>query len=208
MINDLLRNDIIQKSTSEYANPIVLVKKKDDSDRLCVDYRRLNQHMVKEVFPTPNIEERLQDIKRFTYFTVLDMNSGYYQNPIEENSRKFTAFVTPDGLYEFKRMPFVLKNAQAVFQGLMPSFWCTERIRFNGQYKICEFMEQTIEFLGHQIHPSGISPSKNTCNSRICDADNRAWGEKIFGLKRIFPKICTRICNYLRTFAISAEERY
>lgn len=75
--------------------------------------------MAKEVFPTPNIEERLQDIKRFTYFTVLDMNSGYYQSPIEENSRKFTVFAIPDGLYEFKRMPFVLKNDPAVFQGLM-----------------------------------------------------------------------------------------
>ncbi|XP_036325107.1 uncharacterized protein K02A2.6-like [Rhagoletis pomonella] len=119
MINELLECDIISKSNSEYASPMILVKKKNGSERLCVDFRRLNLHMRKEVFPMPNIEEQLQNAKQYIYFTVLDLNSGYYQIPIARDSQKYTAFVTTQGLFEFKRMPFGLKNAPVVFQRLI-----------------------------------------------------------------------------------------
>lgn len=67
MIDELLQHDIIAKSTSEYASPVVLIKKKNGGDRLCVDYRRLNKLIKKENFPVPNIEERLQEAKRFKF---------------------------------------------------------------------------------------------------------------------------------------------
>lgn len=107
------------QSESEYARPINLVKNKDGSDRLCVDYRLLNRHMSKQIFPMANIEERLQNAKRYKIFSVLDLNSGFYQIPIAPDCRKYTAFVTTDGIYEFKRMPFGLKNTSMVFQRLM-----------------------------------------------------------------------------------------
>ena len=88
-----------------------MLKKKDGSNRFCADYRLLNRHMPKQIFPMPNIEEQLQDASRFEIFTALDLNSGYYQIPIAPDSRKYTAFVTTDGIYEFKPMPFGLKNA-------------------------------------------------------------------------------------------------
>lgn len=119
MVNDLLENDIISPSQSEYASPIILVKKKDGTERLCVDYRMLNRHMNKQIYPMPNIEERLQDATQYKIFSTLDLNSGYYQIPIEPLSRKYTAFVTTDGIYEFKRMPFGLKNSPIEFQRLM-----------------------------------------------------------------------------------------
>ncbi|XP_041451951.1 uncharacterized protein LOC121405348 [Drosophila obscura] len=119
MVEELLEQDIIIPSTSEYASPVVLIKKPNGSDRLCVDYRRLNKLIKKENFPVPNIEERLQEAKRFKYFSSLDLNSGYYQIEVAPESRKFTAFITTDGLYEFKRLPFGLKTAPAVFNRLM-----------------------------------------------------------------------------------------
>lgn len=67
----------------------------------------------------PNIEETLQEIANFKYYTTLDLNSGYYQVPIAPESQKYTAFITTEGLYNFKCMPFGLKNAPAVFQRLM-----------------------------------------------------------------------------------------
>ncbi|BFF91641.1 uncharacterized protein DMAD_09873 [Drosophila madeirensis] len=119
MVDELLQQDIIIPSTSEYASPVVLIKKPNGSDRLCVDYRRLNKLIKKENFPVPNIEERLQEAKRFKYFSSLDLNSGYYQIEVAPESRKYTAFITTDGLYEFKRLPFGLKTAPAVFNRLM-----------------------------------------------------------------------------------------
>ncbi|XP_037930328.1 uncharacterized protein LOC119665079 [Teleopsis dalmanni] len=118
-IQELLDNDIIAPSESSYASPMLLVKKKNGEHRLCVDYRRINQFTRKECYPMPNIEESLQEATKYRIYISLDLNCGYYQIPIERNSRKYTAVVVPDGMYEFKRMPFGLKNAPVLFQQLM-----------------------------------------------------------------------------------------
>lgn len=86
---------------------------------MVVDYRKLNAIRIREHFPVPNIEETLNSLGRKSCFTVLDLMSGYYQIPVSDKSRYLTAFITPNGHYEFKRIPYGLANAPTYFMRLM-----------------------------------------------------------------------------------------
>lgn len=117
IINDLLAKGIIRESQSEYASPIILVKKKDGSDRMCVDYRALNSITVKERFPLPRIDDHIDKLGKYIFFTSLDMATGFHQLPLKDDaSISKTAFVTPDGHFEYLKMPYGLANAPVVYQ--------------------------------------------------------------------------------------------
>ena len=118
-IKKLLRKGIIKESMSPYASPIVLVRKKDQSLRLCVDYRHLNAKTVRDAYPLPRIEESLDRLHGAKWFSVMDLASGFNQVAMEEQDREKTAFITPMGLFECLRMPFGLTNSPATFQRLM-----------------------------------------------------------------------------------------
>ena len=118
-INQLLESQVIRESSSPYASPIVLVRKKDGSLRLCIDYRLLNSKTRKDAFPLPRIEETLDALSGAVWFSTLDLASGYNQVPVTEADKPKTAFCTPFGLFEFNRMPFGLCNAPSTFQRLM-----------------------------------------------------------------------------------------
>ncbi|XP_077947562.1 uncharacterized protein LOC144388873 isoform X2 [Gasterosteus aculeatus] len=118
-INQLLETQIIRESCSPYASPIVLVKKKDGSLRMCVDYRQLNSKTRRDAFPLPRIEESLDALAGARWFSTMDLASGYNQVPVAKKDRAKTAFCTPFGLFEFNRMPFGLCNAPGTFQRLM-----------------------------------------------------------------------------------------
>ncbi len=118
-INQLLETQVIRESCSPYASPIVLVKKKDGSLRMCVDYRQLNSKTRKDAFPLPRIEESLDTLTGARWFSTLDLASGYNQVPVTDGDKQKTAFCTPFGLFEWNRMPFGLCNAHSTFQRLM-----------------------------------------------------------------------------------------
>lgn len=119
MVQELLECDIIRPSTSPYASPIVVVKKKTGDVRLCVDYRALNRKTFRENFPLPRIDDQLDDLAGYEYYTTLDLASGYYQIAIRDEDRFKTSFVTPDGQFEFNRMPFGLANAPSNFMRMI-----------------------------------------------------------------------------------------
>lgn len=128
VVDELLKNDIIQESYSNYASPILMVKKKTGEQRLCVDFRALNNKTKKNCFPLPLIDDQLTNLSGNTFFTTLDLASGYYQIPMAKESQHLTAFITADGHYEFKRMPFGLANAPAVFQKVINDMLGSKRL--------------------------------------------------------------------------------
>ena len=111
----------IEPSTSPYASGLVLVRKKDGTLRVCVDYRQLNKDTVPDRYPMPRVDELVDSIgrKKGKYFTTLDLMKGYHQVKMEEQSKPKTAFICHQGLYQYRRMPFGLTNAPATFQHLM-----------------------------------------------------------------------------------------
>ena len=119
-LQQLLDAGIIRKSYSPWASNIVLVRKHDNSLRMCVDFRMLNQRTVKDSYSLPRVEEILDALSGSKYFSVLDMKSGFHQIDILESHKERTAFtVGPLGFWEFNRLPFGLSNSPASYQRLM-----------------------------------------------------------------------------------------
>jgi hypothetical protein len=118
-IQDMLSLGIIERCESPYAHPIVMVRKKDGSNRFCIDFRKLNKITVFDPEPMPNPDQLFSKLSSSKYFSKIDLTKGYWQIPLSEQSKQFTAFLTQDSQYRFNYMPFGLVTAPAVFTRLM-----------------------------------------------------------------------------------------
>ena len=116
----MLDAGVIRPSNSPWCNAVVLVRKKDGSLRFCIDFRKLNSLTVKDSHPLPHICETLESLAGATHYLTFNMNSGFWQVPMDEESKQYTAFMLGSmGLYECESMPFGLCNAPPTFQTLM-----------------------------------------------------------------------------------------
>jgi hypothetical protein len=118
-VQGLLNKGCVRPSTSPWAAPVVLAKKKDGTWRFCIDYRGLNNITIRDMYPIPRIDDALDALSGAKLFSTLDAWTGYWQVPIAEEDRAKTGFVTKNGHWEWIAMPMGLTNAPATFQRVM-----------------------------------------------------------------------------------------
>lgn len=143
ILEDTKRQKVIEESQSPWVSPAVMVKKKDGSIRFCVDYRKLNSVTSKDSYPIPRIDDMLDQLSGNSWFSSLDLKSGYWQVKIRPEDKEKTAFSIGNGLWQFTVMPFGLCNAPATFERLM------EKVLQQLLFKIClVYLDDVIIFSG------------------------------------------------------------
>ncbi|XP_019085865.1 PREDICTED: uncharacterized protein LOC104750837 [Camelina sativa] len=163
-LEDLLEKGFIRPSSSPWGAPVLFVKKKDGSMRLCIDYRGINNITIKDKYSLPRSDELLDQLKGASWFSKTDLASGYHQISIAEQDVMKTAFQTRYGHHEFVVMPFGLTNAPAEFmraeehaKHLRKVLERLREMKLFAKFSKCKFWQREIGFLGHQVLEQGVS---------------------------------------------------
>ena len=171
-IEDLLKKGVIRESTSPWASPIVLVKKKSGAIRPCVDYRKVNALVKPDGYPLPRVQDCLDAVAGSKYFSSFDLTSGYFQIPLKEEDIPKSAFCCKFGHYEMTRMPFGLNSAASTFQRTMELAlqglqWVTclvyidDIIVYGADFN--QHIQRVDEVL-HRIQKAGLKLKPDKCN--------------------------------------------
>lgn len=193
-IEEWIKEGIVEEASSDYASCVVVTKKKDGSNRVCIDYRSLNKKIIKDRFPTPLIEDILDGLKDAKVFSSIDLKNGFFHVPVNVESQKYLAFVTHNGQYIFKKAPFGCCNSPAAFQRFIKEVFreliksgivlvymddvvvlandekeaiqrlkmvldCASKAGLIINWKKCQFLQRSIEFLGHLVENGTVKPS-------------------------------------------------
>ncbi|KAK3108631.1 hypothetical protein FSP39_012081 [Pinctada imbricata] len=183
---------IIEPSTSPWSSNVVLVKKKDNSLRFCIDYRQLNEVTIKDSHPLPRIDDALDSLSGSKYFSTLDLKSGYWQVGLKEEDKEKTAFSFPGGgLWQFTVMAFGLCNAPATFERLM------ERVLSGLSFDVClvyldDIIVKSTTFQGHLTNLQKVFDRLEVANLKLnptkCEFVARIlWSSQSVELVKKFP---------------------
>ncbi|GFU49934.1 retrovirus-related Pol polyprotein from transposon 297 [Trichonephila clavipes] len=115
-IDEWIQNGVIEPCSSAYASQVLVVRKKDGSPRVCIDFRKLNRVLVKDHYPLPLIEDILDKLQDTRVFSTIDLRNGFFHVPVNKQSRPYTSFVTQNGQFQFLKMPFGLSTCPSTFQ--------------------------------------------------------------------------------------------
>ncbi|RVW59177.1 Transposon Tf2-2 polyprotein [Vitis vinifera] len=154
-LDELLGKGFIRPSTSPWGAPVLFVKKKDGTLRLCIDYRKLNRVTVKNKYPLPRIDDLFDQLKGAKYFSKIDLRTGYHQLRVREEDVSKTAFRTRYGHYEFLVMPF--GSLEEHKQHLVTTLRTLRRHQLYGKLDKSEFWLTEVNFLGHVVSEAGIA---------------------------------------------------
>ncbi|GJV25977.1 putative reverse transcriptase domain-containing protein [Tanacetum coccineum] len=171
-LQELTGQGFIRPSTSPWGAPVLFVKKKDESFRMCIDYRELNKLTIKNRYPLPRIDDLFDQLQGSSVYSKIDLRSGYHQLRVRNEYIPKTAFRTRYGHYEFQVMPFGLTNAPAVFMDLMNrvrtckssenNLGITPKRKLYAKFSKCDFWIRIVQFLGYLIDNQGlhVDPAK------------------------------------------------
>ncbi|GJS51836.1 putative nucleotidyltransferase, ribonuclease H [Tanacetum coccineum] len=216
-LQELLERGFIRPSISPWGAPVLFVKKKDGSMRLCIDYRELNRITVRNRYPLPRIDDLFDQLQGVNFFSKIDLRSGYHQLRVKEQAISKIAFRTRYSHYEFLVMPFGLTNAPAVFMDLMNHVFHeyldkfvivfiddilvysktrgSMRVIFVLCWKFCvrrSFMQNSrqVAFLGHIVSADGISmdPAKVEAITKWPRPTTVTKGRSFLGLVRYYRR--------------------
>ncbi|GFV61212.1 retrovirus-related Pol polyprotein from transposon 17.6 [Trichonephila clavipes] len=227
LIKDMKNNDVIEPSSSPWASPIVLVRKKDGSTRFCVDYRRLNDVIKKDSYPLPRIDDTLDTLAGNTWFSTLDLKSRYWQLELHPDDKEKTAFTTGQALWQFKVMSFGLCNAPATFERLQETVlgglsyeaclvylddiiivgWCSFEEHLKNIRRVLQKLKEAnpreVTYLGHIISAEGVrtDPVKiSAVKDWNCPTDVHQL-QSLLGL-------CTYYRKFVKNFSTIARPLY
>ncbi|GJS30471.1 putative reverse transcriptase domain-containing protein [Tanacetum coccineum] len=149
-LQELSNKEFIRPSSSPWGAPVLFVKNKDGSFRMCIDYRELNKLTVKNRYPLPRIDDLFNQLQGSSIYSKIDLRSGYHQLRVREQDIPKMAFLTRYGHYEFQVMPFGLTNAPVAILELL------KKEKLYAKFSKCEFWIPKVQFLGHVIDSRGI----------------------------------------------------
>lgn len=215
-LGKMLKEGIVEKSSSPWSSPVLLIGKKDGTFRFCVDYRKLNKVTTKDAYPIPYVTATLDRLRDAKYLSSLDIKSAFWQVPMEVESKAYTAFTVPNrGLFQFVRMPFGLTNSPATWQRLIDTVLGADLEPFVFVYLddiiiVTQTFEKHLEVLGevlNRVSQAGLTISAEKCE--FCRAELKYLGYIVDGNGlHVDPDKVESIINIPKPSTVSEVRRF